>query len=170
MSIKIAITGPESAGKTTLAQILALHYHTSWVPEFARDYLSKLNRPYTPEDLNIIAKGQLEAESSLTSSSGAILICDTDMTVIKVWSEYRYGFCDKLINDAFEKQHYELYLLCRPDFDWEPDPLRENPNDRELLFEKYESALLAKKVNYAIIEGTAVERIAQAIVAIDQLL
>lgn len=37
--IKIALFGPESTGKTTLAKQLADHYKTEWVPEFARDYL-----------------------------------------------------------------------------------------------------------------------------------
>ena len=39
--IKIALFGPESTGKTTLAKQLADYYETEWVPEFARDYLQE---------------------------------------------------------------------------------------------------------------------------------
>ena len=60
--IRIAITGPESTGKSTLARQLAEHYQTTWVPEFARVYLDQLGRPYEEGDLVSIAKGQLQAE------------------------------------------------------------------------------------------------------------
>ena len=53
---RIAITGPESTGKSMLAQQLADHYHTLWVPEFARDYLTSLNRPYEEDDILYIAR------------------------------------------------------------------------------------------------------------------
>ena len=36
---RIVICGPESTGKSTLTQILASHYNTSFVNEFARDFL-----------------------------------------------------------------------------------------------------------------------------------
>ena len=37
--VKIVLFGPESTGKTTLSQQLARHYHSVWVPEYAREYL-----------------------------------------------------------------------------------------------------------------------------------
>jgi NadR type nicotinamide-nucleotide adenylyltransferase len=36
---RIVVTGPESTGKTTLAQGLAERLATTWVPEYARAYL-----------------------------------------------------------------------------------------------------------------------------------
>jgi hypothetical protein len=48
---KIAIVGPESTGKSTLARQLASHFNTLWVPEFARKYIDQLNRPYQQADL-----------------------------------------------------------------------------------------------------------------------
>ena len=48
---RIAITGPESTGKSELAKGLAEHYHTLWVPEYAREYLNKLGSPYEYEDI-----------------------------------------------------------------------------------------------------------------------
>ena len=38
---RVVLYGPESSGKTTLAEALAQHYQTEWVEEFARDYLQK---------------------------------------------------------------------------------------------------------------------------------
>ena len=60
--IKVVTTGPESSGKTTLAKALAEHYQIAWVPEYSRDYLNRLNRPYQEEDLLVIAKGQIQRE------------------------------------------------------------------------------------------------------------
>ena len=65
--IKIALFGPESTGKTTLAKQLASHFETEWVPEFARDYLqNKLEQTELicePEDLLPIVIGQTKLEN-----------------------------------------------------------------------------------------------------------
>lgn len=36
---RVAILGAESTGKTTLARMLALHFNTVWVEEYARNYM-----------------------------------------------------------------------------------------------------------------------------------
>ena len=61
--ITVGIVGPESTGKTTLAKGLAKHFKTNWVPEYAREFLSNLDRAYQKEDLIEIARGQLASES-----------------------------------------------------------------------------------------------------------
>ena len=67
--IKIAIVGPESTGKSTLAQALAEYYNEPWVPEMARSYMANLNRPYTLNDIIVIAKLQLEEEQTLIQNA-----------------------------------------------------------------------------------------------------
>lgn len=56
----ITIVGAENSGKTSLAMYLASYFGCVWVPEFARAYLPSLEQPYTLEDLEKIALGQLE--------------------------------------------------------------------------------------------------------------
>jgi nicotinamide riboside kinase len=63
----ITIVGPESSGKTTLARQLSNLYGSPWVPEFAREYLEGLGRSYTADDLEVIARGQLESILKVTS-------------------------------------------------------------------------------------------------------
>ena len=167
---KIAITGPESSGKTTLAQLLATHFQTVWVPEFARTYLSDLNRPYTLEDLEIIAEGQLALEKAYPQNDSRLIFCDTDICVLKIWSEFRFGTCSTKINNAFQSQIYDHTLLCRPDIEWVPDPLRENPHDRDLLFDKFIDLLNQKKASYTIIEGDAALRFKTAVEAVESSL
>ena len=166
--LKIIITGPESSGKTTLAQSLAKHYHTDWVPEYARDYLDRLDRPYQEEDLVIIAQGQIEREDELAQSTD-LLICDTSLLVIKIWSEYRYGRYHPWILEQLAERPVDLYLLCRPDIPWEYDPQRENAHDRDVLFKQYQEALTRQKQNYVTISENRSQRLPQAIKAIDSL-
>jgi NadR type nicotinamide-nucleotide adenylyltransferase len=166
--IKVVITGPESSGKTTLAKALAEHYLAPWVPEYARDYLNHLNQPYQEEDLLEIARGQVERENEAAAEKLDLLICDTSLVVIKIWSKYRYGRCHPWILEQIEQRPVDLYLLCSPDIPWEPDPQRENPDDRDELFKLYKRALKDKPS--VVIRGNESERLKQAISEIEHLL
>lgn len=160
---KVVITGPESSGKTTLAQQLAEVLDCHWVPEFAREYLDGIDRDYRESDLLLIAKGQIKLEDSFSIKADQYLICDTDLLTIKIWSEYKYQCCDPFILNELENRIYELYFLCTPDVPWQPDPIRENPNDRDQLFIRYEEELLFYKKNYIIIKGTEQQRLQNAL-------
>jgi NadR type nicotinamide-nucleotide adenylyltransferase len=165
---KIIITGPEASGKSTLASATADYFDTRFVPEFARSFLSELDRPYEEKDLLTIAQGQLELEREYARTSQDLLICDTSMLVMKIWSDYRFGQTHPWILERLQENDQALYLLCRPDIPWEPDPLRENPHDRDQLFELYHRELTTLRNPYVIIEGLAHEkRLKQAVEAID---
>lgn len=58
--LKVGIIGPESTGKSTLAQQLSQRYHGIYVPEYAREYVEQLRRPYTYDDVCAIARHQIE--------------------------------------------------------------------------------------------------------------
>ena len=168
--IKICVTGPESSGKTTLAMALAEHFAVPWVPEFAREYLEGLGRPYVEEDLLRIAEGQLEAERRIAARRPDVLVCDTDLHTIRIWSEEKFGRCDPWIMEQCEYGAYDHWLLCRPDMRWDPDPLRENPNDRERLFEVYATMLARGNRPHTIMEGMHMARMRSAKAVIMELL
>lgn len=163
--IKIVVLGGESTGKSTLSSQLASHYKTLWVPEYARMYLEHLGRSYKESDLLTIAKGQLELEDDLAIKATNILICDTDLHVLKVWSEYAYQRCDPFILQKIEQRKYDLYILTSPDFPWQPDPLREHPEIelRNYFFQLYCGLIAAKSIPYIIVRGNEKERLKQAI-------
>jgi len=167
---KVAIVGPESTGKSVLSEKLAAYFQTEWAPEYARAYLESLGRPYTREDLAKIARGQLAVEDELIKKANRVLICDTNLVVIKIWSDVKYGECDRWIVEEMESRHYDLYLLTYIDLPWEYDPLREHPDMREYLFEKYESVLKRMSAPFVVIEGDYVERFEKAKTAIERLL
>ncbi len=69
----ITIVGAESSGKTMLAMKLAEHFKCPWVPEYAREYLALLGRPYEEEDLAIIAGRQLEIILAVVSRESSVV-------------------------------------------------------------------------------------------------
>lgn len=161
--ISIAIVGPESTGKSTLTMSLAEHYQTIWSEEYAREYLTALERPYEKLDLRDIAAGQLELAGKVKMMANRIVFHDTDLLVIKVWSEFKYGDCDPWIIEQFELNKADLYLLTDTNIPYEDDPLRENPSQRGELFEIYEQELIKSEANYQVIKGDLSERLDQSI-------
>jgi NadR type nicotinamide-nucleotide adenylyltransferase len=174
---KIVIIGPESTGKSTLSKQLAAHYKTSYVPEFARSYLENKKDSYQFEDLYSIAVGQLALEDELEETlriqnpSPAKLIIDTDLSVIKVWSEFVFNKCDNRILTQIAQRSYHLYLLCATDLPWVKDDLREYPElaTREKIYHYYKDFVVNQATPWADIRGDYEERLAMAINAIDNL-
>ncbi|GAA0531065.1 hypothetical protein GCM10009415_10600 [Chitinophaga japonensis] len=169
---KVVILGPESTGKSTLSQQLAAHYQTEWVPEYARQYLDELGRPYEQHDLLHIAAGQLHLEDEKAEKARRLLICDTDLYVIKVWSEHKYGEVDPRILERIAARRYDLYLLTYIDIPWEDDPQREYPDPqmREYFYRIYRDIVMHAGVPWADIRGSYAERQARAIAAVDNII
>ena len=166
--MRIAITGPESTGKSELGFNLSKHYGIPLVPEYARKYLAQLQRPYNRSDLTTIAKGQQSLWK--TYDDGRSFISDTEMLTIKIWSEVKYQKCDGFISKAFRDQSFDLYLLCYPDILWQSDELREHPekNDRTQLFSLYRETLENMGFAYRIIQGEGDDRLKSAIEIINR--
>ena len=168
--IKIAVVGPESTGKSTMAQFLARHYHTVWVPEYARAYCANLTEPCTWQDEVNMFYGQLALEKELLPQANKLLICDTTFITVKIWSEYTFGRSPQEVLDELPKHPYDLYLLLDIDLPWEEDPLRDFPHMREHFMEVWYKELNALDANYVLISGTGDDRYANAIKAIDEFL
>jgi nicotinamide riboside kinase len=167
--IKIAITGPESSGKTTLAKGLSELFQVSWHPEYARKYLEKQNGEYVESDLLHIALNQDEIRSNL-SSQDQIQIFDTENTVIKIWSSFKYKRVSPEILNLQQTQVFDHYFLCSPEnIDWEDDPLREHPEQRAELFAIYLEELEKLNVPFTLLKGSAESRLEQAAEIIEEL-
>lgn len=151
MSKRIAILGPESAGKTTLTISLARALDASYSEEFAREYLQNSKGKYALSDLDQIAFRQFEVNQS--TSKNDFFIADTEMITMKIWSLEVFDTVSVAISELLERQYFDLYLLCFPDLPWVYDPLRENENDRERLFDRYVNELQSMNCPFAIIKG-----------------
>lgn len=164
--MKVAITGPESSGKTTLTKALA--EAINWIPiyEYSREYLAKTNGIYEFEDLEKIAEGHYR---QIADTKGNLIV-DTDFIVMKVWSDVRFGKTAERVEELIAKNLFDLHIICLPDIPWEPDPLRENPDDRDVLLNHYLRELEYSRKLFVSVSGTHQERLNKALKEISKLL
>lgn len=165
--MKIAITGPESTGKSWLAEKLALHYGWKLVPEYCRIYFENREYKYDVNDLDEMAKVQhaweLEAQKS-----AANIICDTDILAIKIWSDVVFGDTSGYINGLLKKSEYDLVLLSNIDIPWVADRFRKNESDRQYIYSLFVNELEKLDSIYYVVEGLGDQRLKNAIEIINE--
>ena len=169
------LTGPESCGKTTLAQTLSKQLGWPVLPELARGYLTQRAIDtaqeayrYRPSDLIALVQAQKDLENR--TRAGDHCIADTDLLTLTIWWQEKYGPVPALFNEAWLGQAPRFYLLCRPDLPWETDPLRENQHDRERLFGLYEQQLRRRGCRYEMCDGSGSARAENALAVIKRTL
>ncbi|SDG64315.1 nicotinamide-nucleotide adenylyltransferase, NadR type [Flavobacterium omnivorum] len=171
--IKIALFGPESTGKTTLARQLADYYKTEWVPEFARDYLQEKwdssQQICTVDDMLPIAYGQTKLENERTLIANKYLFCDTNLMVTKVFSEVYYNYCDPLLDEAACEHEYDLFFLTDIDVPWERDDLRDKAEGRESVFAVFKQSLIDNNKPFITLSGDKDLRLKKAVSIIEDL-
>lgn len=167
---KVTVIGPESTGKSFLCDALAKHYNTCYVPEYARQYLLDNGKEYTQDDLYLIAKGQVETEDEISAKAKGIVFIDTELTVVRVWSEFVFNACDNKILQEIARRDYDLFLLCNTDLPWVQDELREYPDyeSRSTLFHYYHDTLVNQSKPFVVISGNYSERVEAGIKAVDK--
>ena len=157
------VIGPESTGKSFLCEQLSSHFHSTWCPEFAREFLLRKGKRYDYDDLLEIARGQVQMEDRFIEQSEGkypFLFIDTDMYVMKVWSEFVFGKCHRYILEQAAQRRYDLYLLCNTDLPWVKDELREYPDleTRSILFNIYKDIMVNQDIPWVEIKGLEEER------------
>ena len=173
--IKVVLFGPESTGKTTLSGQLAQHYNTVWTPEFMRHYLQEKwdneGKVCERKDIIPIAQGQMQLENELSLQANKLLICDTNLLELKVYSEVYYdGFVDSELENAALENTYDVYFLTYIDTPWEADDLRDRPEGRAEMFAAFENTLIKYKLSYILLKGDQETRLRKATEVIDRLL
>ena len=186
-SLIVCITGVECSGKTTVSEALAESYGAPLVQEAARGYLERRRRvlrkagaegnaptgdraAYGKDDVLAIAKEQVRLEQAALAEGPPLLICDTDLLVIQVWWEVKYGALPEELRQALGKRSPRAYLLTRPDIPWAPDPLRESGGKRDSLHLRHQRLLAGGGYPYAEVGGRRGARLAAAKAAIENWL
>jgi NadR type nicotinamide-nucleotide adenylyltransferase len=169
--LRVCIFGPESTGKTTLAEALARHYRTIAVPEYARTYLEAQGGQIASADLPFIGRGQLASEDALAWRAERVLFTDTDLLTTRIWSQLLFGVVPTEFEPEIARRRYDLTLLLDPEgVPWVGDPVRYLPDDRRGFFERCADALLEQRRPTLHLTGSLNERLARAITAVDALL
>lgn len=168
--IRIAVTGPESTGKTTLAIQLAGQFGGLYIPEYARNYVEKLNHHYTFEDVEAIARMQVTQYQQALDSDCRFVFFDTWLIITKVWFEWVYNKVPEWLDQEIRNCPIDLFLLCRPDLPWEADPVRENGGENRIkLYNQYKSNLQEYGFNFIEVEGVGENRVATAIESVRRI-
>ncbi len=166
---KIAIIGPESTGKTTLARQLAEHFDSLWVPEYSRLLLEFRKTPCIEADVEIILIGQYALQKTFECFSKSHLICDTEPRLSKVWALFLYGRFNSKLDDFINASYFDHYAITKPDIPWEPDPLRSLPTGGVDFFIACISQFSSTPTPVSEIEGKEQARLNNAIDALEHL-
>lgn len=164
---KIGVIGPESTGKSTLCESLSKLLDATVVNEYARTYLEERGAEYSEHDVEQIARVQIEQLNA--SYPTRYVLFDTELIITQVWFEYKYGKVPDFLLGALKNNPIDFYLLCAPDLQFVPDPLRENPDKREELFIRYRELIEEQNKPYYIIAGAGEIRVESALKAIQHL-
>lgn len=162
---RIAILGPESSGKTTLIQTLALELNAFTVPEYFRFYweakrYTKNGATWHEDEFVHLASEQNRFEDLYASQAGDILLCDTNALQIAAWERRYLGKTSKRVLSLAQKRPYDLLLLCRPDIPFVQDGVRDGEKIRADMFTWLTELLDGAHLAYDILAGEKAERLA----------
>ena len=145
-----------------MARYLAEKFNGVFVPEYAREYVNSIGRHYEYNDIEIIARKQIQQYNE-QKSEPAIVFFDTWLIIAKVWFDWVYGKVPVFVEEGIKSCPFDLYLLMKPDIPWEADPARENGGEnRQKLFDRYKKELDYYGCRYVEIGGEGEARFINA--------
>lgn len=159
---RIAIMGPESAGKSTISEILANRLNTNLVHEYGRAFY-EINNGVAIDDFIKISEGRQEVEDFLIKSSNKYLICDTEDITTYIFSKMcypnKYEKVEKYFLDSLRtKPKYDFYFLMKPDFKGVQDGTRNFISERFKHYDLIKSYLIHYGCNFYEIGGSLKDR------------
>lgn len=169
----VVLTGPESAGKSTLSQALAERFNAPLVSEYVREFIEREQRETCYADISTIAKQQLQLELAARAQKPPLLLLDTHLLSNKLWSETLFNHSPAWIESALQEQHYDLIGLLSPDgIPWQADGQRCQPDliERQAFHQHLADWLHKHQQPVLHLEGAWQERYQTLERAIEQLL
>lgn len=171
---RVCVLGAESTGSTTLAQALAAHYQTVWVPEYGREYCEKhwtgFNYQWRSEEFTHIAQEQQRREDLAAHQCNRVLICDTNAFATRLWHERYLGHFSPQVESIAAQGKCDLYLLTGDEIPFVQDGLRDGEGIRHTMQQRFIEELNYQKVPWKLITGPHEKRLADAVNSIDNLL
>ncbi len=171
-TLRIAIVGAESTGKTTLAAALAERlaqdrsHRVAWVPEVLREWCAHTGRtPQAHEQASI-----LRAQHERTAAAAAahdIVVCDTTALMTAVYSRLVFG--DRSLDERAVALHrgVGVTLLTALDLPWVADGhQRDGPQVREPVDQALRELMDVHGIGYAVVGGSGEARVDNAMAAV----
>jgi NadR type nicotinamide-nucleotide adenylyltransferase len=172
---RVCVIGAESTGTTTLAEALARHYQTAWVPEYGRLYTEatrykRRGLEWTSDEFMHIAEMQNRMEDWLANVANRILFCDTDAFATNLWHERYMGSLLPELEPFIADRKYDLYLLTDVDIPYVQDTIRDGKEIRHAMHKRFADEMTRRGKPFRLLSGRHTERMAKAVEACDRLL
>ncbi|MFJ7591467.1 AAA family ATPase [Streptomyces sp. NPDC097617] len=190
---RVVVLGAESTGTTTLSRALADHYRrrggvwarTGWVAEYGRRYseeklaaaraadpaASWADVSFASEEFPVIARRQDADEEQAARLGSPVLFCDTDSFATGIWHERYMDGRNAEVERIAALTRRDLYLLTdHADVPFEDDGLRDGPQLRPWMTERFREELERTGRRYLVVRGERAARLETAVRAVDGLL
>jgi NadR type nicotinamide-nucleotide adenylyltransferase len=176
---RVVLIGAESTGKTTLAEKLAAHFETLWVPGYGREYweqkvagLSMDGRlpGWTSDEFVHISREQQRRENEAARSANRILFADTNAFATGTWHERYVGSRCEEVDAIGQRDRADLYLLTDPDFPFVQDGFRDGESIRDCMHQRFVEQLDGLETPIVRLRGSFEERMRNAIAAVKDLI
>jgi HTH-type transcriptional repressor of NAD biosynthesis genes len=165
---KVCLYGPESVGKTTLANQLAAYFQTAVAHEAARDELT--SNEFEIEKIIEIGKKQTELVKQRLQTANKVLFCDTDLITTQIYSQQYFGNVPQELKALEKEVSYDLYCLLNIDTPWVADSLRDFGHRRAEMFAVFKDELEKRNIPYLLVEGAWEERFEKVRLQVETML
>lgn len=168
-ALTICLHGIESVGKSSLAERLADHYATTFVPEYGRSHCEAHGTDCREDDLMLIGEAQQAMITAARPWANGLLISDTDALMTAAWSQMMIGYLpDQLICHP----KADLYLMLASDAPFVDDGTRvyKTAEERGRFERVARETLVLSRTNFIEISGSWDERFDAAVEAIDEMM
>ncbi|MDH4059083.1 MAG: ATP-binding protein [Cyclobacteriaceae bacterium] len=149
---KVCFFGAESTGKTSMAEKIARHYSTVFVPEVAREMIQSNN--FSLDDIIEIGKEQVNRIIKLEERANKILICDTDLITTQIYSQLYLGRVPPILFELENQISFDHYFLFDIDVPWVADGLRDLKDQRDVMHNKFMDSLNQRNLPYTLVFGS----------------
>jgi len=170
---RVCLLGAESTGKTTLAEALAAHYHTTWVPEYGREYCEKNwyeGYPWDTSEFTHIAREQARREDLAARQANRVLICDTDPLATSIWHERYLRHPSPDVLAIARARRYDLYILAGDQIPFVQDGWRDGEHVRHAMHQRFAEVLAGWGTPWYEARGSLAKRLAAAVARVDAVL
>jgi HTH-type transcriptional repressor of NAD biosynthesis genes len=165
---KVCFYGPESTGKSFLAEKLARVYRTEFVPEVAKEFITSNN--FSLDDIVRIGKELVARTKAKERSASRVLLCDTDLITTQIYSRTYLGVVPPILYELENEIRYDRYFLFDIDVPWVADGLRDLGERRKEMYDIFKNELLVRNIPFVSVSGNYEGREAIVTKEIDELI
>ena len=163
--IKVVLLGAPSTGKSTLAEKLAEHFETTYMPEYGREYweLNNIQKRLTPEQLLEIAETHRTREIDLAHEANRYFFIDTNALTTEIFAHYYHGNAVPRLRELSSetKERYDIVILCGDDIPYDDTADRSGEANRSDFQKATIEELNTRGIEYHEVIGSIQHRISE---------